>query len=182
MLRVGCFALALAACALASGTLPAQDAAKPDPTDRTERVGFPKLRRAAAGPGVTETLVERLLDCVAEARGLACILNIPFEQHASEPARLDMKEVLTALGSTRFRKLTDNPRVIFFVLGYGTRIAPEESDEQGSLHRAEHVLRELRERGELGNAVYAFGLGGLPSLTGQRRAGANYVEVWALVP
>lgn len=151
------------------------------PDDPLDRVGFSRLRRAATGPGVTLTLIERLLDCVAEARGIGCILNIPFVEHATEPARMDLKEVHAALVSTRFRKLTDNPRILFLVVGYGSRIAGDESPEVGSLHRAEFILRELREKAELGNAIYAFGLGQAPSLTGHRRASENYVEVWAIV-
>lgn len=183
MLRLGCAILLFSLSVAFPAGAQSEAAPRPAPvSDALDRVGFPKLRRAAPGPGISQTMIERLLDCIAEARGMACILNIPFEQHATEPARLDMKEVLTALSSTRFRKLTDNPRVLFLVLGYGSRIASEESSEQGSLHRAEFILREMREKAELGNAIYAFGLGELPSLTGHPRANPNYVEVWALVP
>ncbi len=113
---------------------------------------------------------------------MGCVFSIPFAPTAPEPPPKEAAILVSALATPRFKKLTEDPRVILVVIGYGGRIALDESPENGSLHRAESIVRDLREKCELGNAMYAFGLGKTASLTGATSRTENYVEVWAILP
>ncbi len=146
--------------------------ARKDVIDRIDRM-----------PNLTTEQKNKLYSSVDRARGMGCILLIPF---AGDKKTLDPKEaqILTnAIASPGIKKLTEDPTLVFVILGYADKKADPKVSEKTSIDRAESVLATMRDKAGVTNVMYGVGMGGADILNKDNKDSSNrLVEVWAVFP
>lgn len=132
-------------------------------------------------PNLSPEQKNKLFSSVDRARGMGCVLIIPF---ADGKKTLDPKEanILTsAIQSPGIKKLTEDPTLVFVILGYADKKGDAKVNERVSIERAESVLATMRDKASVTNVMYAVGMGGADVLN--KDGGNNrLVEVWAVFP
>lgn len=132
-------------------------------------------------PNLSAEQKNKLFSSVDRARGMGCVLIIPF---AEAKKTLDPKEatILTsAIQSPGIKRLTEDPTLVFVILGYADKKGDAKANERVSIERAESVLATMRDKANVTNVMYAVGMGGADVLN--KEGGNNrLVEVWAVFP
>lgn len=132
-------------------------------------------------PNLSTEQKNKLFSSVDRARGMGCVLIIPF---ADSKKTLDPKEasILTnAIQSPGIKRLTEDPTLVFVILGYADKKGDAKANERVSIERAESVLATMRDKANVTNVMYAVGMGGADVLN--KDGGNNrLVEVWAVFP
>ncbi len=144
--------------------------ARQDVIDRIDRM-----------PNLSPEQKNKLYSSVDRARGMGAVLIIPFSETKKT---LDPKEaqILTnAINSPSIKKLTEDPTLVFVILGYADKKGDAKANEKVSIERAESVLATMRDKANVTNVMYAVGMGGADVLN--KDGGNNrLVEVWAVFP
>ena len=90
--------------------------------------------------------------------------------------------LVNAIQSAGIKKLTEDPTLVFVILGYTDKKGDPKVNEKTSIDRAESVLATMRDKGGVANVMYAVGMGGAEVLNKQTTGNNRLVEVWAVFP
>jgi outer membrane protein OmpA-like peptidoglycan-associated protein len=119
---------------------------------------------------------------VDRARGMGKVITIPFTSGKiaigpGETAALSEKIKLPQL-----KKFSDDPTVVFVVLGYADKKGDQQKNLALSLERADSVVAALKQRCGVMNVVHSVGMGSSEIFDAQNLDKNRVVEVWAVLP
>lgn len=174
------------------GTMPVDDAPPPGgavakPNFDTARADNAKARqdvldRIDRMPNLTSAQKTKLTTSVDKARGMGCILIIPFNAGQATLAAREGDLLLKAIQSPTIQKLVEDPTLVLVVLGYADKKGDPRSNLQASVARAESVQNAMKDKGGILNVIYSVGMGGSDLFDPQIEAKNRRVEVWAVFP
>jgi len=90
--------------------------------------------------------------------------------------------LVNALQSPGIKKLTEDPTLVFVVLGYTDKKGDPKVNEKTSIDRAENVVALMRDKGNVANVMYPVGMGSAEILNKETAPSNRLVEVWAVFP
>ena len=140
------------------------------------------LRRIDLMPGVSAANKDKLYVSVDHARSMGRVLTIPFAKGDTIVRATEIERLRQQLGSPAIRQMTDDPTVVFVVLGYADPKGSDKVNAEISLDRARNVLDTLRDRCALQNVMHAVAMGGSTLFSAQQADKNRVAEVWAVVP
>lgn len=140
------------------------------------------LARVDLMPEVSQDNKDKLYAAVDRARGMGRIIAIPFDKGRLAIADADVEKLRRRAAAADIQKFTQDPTVVFVILGYADAKGDPKANYQLSLQRARSVLEALRDRCGFQNVMHAVGMGG-STLFSQKETDKNrVVEVWAVLP
>lgn len=140
------------------------------------------LARIDLMPKLTPEEKDKLYVLVDRARGMGKVITIPFTSGkmaigSAETAALGEKIKLPQL-----KKFSDDPTVVFVVLGYADKKGDQQKNLALSLERADSVVAALKQRCGVMNVVHSVGMGSSEIFDAQNLDKNRVVEVWAVLP
>ncbi len=140
------------------------------------------LARIDLMPKLTPEEKDKLYVLVDRARGMGKVITIPFTSGKmvigpTETAALGEKIKLPQL-----KKFSDDPTVVFVVLGYADKKGDQQKNLALSLERADSVVAALKQRCGVMNVVHSVGMGSSEIFDAQNLDKNRVVEVWAVLP
>ncbi|HEY8900060.1 MAG TPA: OmpA family protein [Chthoniobacterales bacterium] len=147
-----------------------------------QRVKEEVLKRIDLMPDLSADTKDKLYVQVDRARAMGKVITIPFPSgrkalNASEIAAIGEK-----LQLPQVRELTDDPTVIFVVLGFADKKGDPKQNQEISLARANAVLGVLQSRFQLMNVMHSVGMGSSEMFDAQNLDKNRVVELWAVLP
>jgi hypothetical protein len=166
-----------------TGSVESPEAIDMDPaTLENQRIKEEVLKRIDVMPALSASDKDRLYVQVERARAMGKVITIPFSTGAS---RVPM-EVITALGTSleqpQVQALSDDPTVVFVILGFADKMGDPAKNMEISTRRAESVLALLRDRFKVLNVMHAVGMGSSEMFDADDLDKNRVVEVWAVLP
>lgn len=140
------------------------------------------LGRIDLMPGVSPANKDKLYASVDHARAMGRVLTIPFEKGAATVRGADVDRLRAQVQNPEIKKLTDDPTVVFVVLGYADPKGSEKVNNDVSLARAKSVMETLRERCGFQNIMHSVAMGGSTLFGSQEIEKNRVVEIWAVLP
>lgn len=142
------------------------------------------LARVDLMPEVTQDNKDKLYAAVDRARGMGRMITLPFEKGRNTVADTDVEKLRRRTQAPDIKRFTDDPTVVFVILGYADQKGDPKVNYDLSLKRARSVLDALRDRCGFQNVMHAVAMGGSSLFgQGQKEADKNrVVEVWAVLP
>ncbi len=140
------------------------------------------LRRIDLMPGVSAANKDKLYASVDHARSMGRVLAIPFDKGETTVRPAEVERLRQQIASPAIRQMTDDPTVVFVVLGYADPKGSDKVNAEVSLNRARGVLDTLRDRCGLQNVMHAVGMGGSTMFSAQQADKNRVAEVWAVLP
>lgn len=132
-------------------------------------------------PNLSAEQKNKLFSSVDRARGMGCVLIIPFVEGKKTLEQKEAAILTSAIQSPGIKRLTEDPTLVFVILGYADKKGDAKANERVSIDRAESVLATMRDKANVTNVMYAVGMGGADVLN--KEGGNNrLVEVWAVFP
>jgi outer membrane protein OmpA-like peptidoglycan-associated protein len=154
-----------------------------DPKElENQRVKEEVLKRIDLMPDLTPENKDKLYVQVERARAMGKVITIPFP---SGRVKLDSTAEIAVGEKLQFdqiRKLTDDPTVVFVVLGFADKKGDPKQNQEISLARANAVLGVLQDRFKLMNVMHSVGMGSSEMFDAQNFDKNRVVEVWAVLP
>lgn len=154
-----------------------------DPKElENQRVKEEVLKRIDLMPDLTPENKDKLYVQVERARAMGKVITIPFP---SGRIKLDSAAAAAIGGKLQLdqiRKLTDDPTVVFVVLGFADKKGDPKQNQEISLARANAVLDVLQSRFKLMNVMHSVGMGSSEMFDAQNFDKNRVVEVWAVLP
>ena len=119
---------------------------------------------------------------VERARGFTKLAIIPFPSGKTRPEQFQIDHLLSYLEKPEYRKLFEDPTVVFVVAGYADKQGNESQNLEISKQRAQVVAKILENEAKIVNTIRAVGLGG-QEIFGHGTPDKNrVVEVWLAAP
>lgn len=146
------------------------------------RVKGEVLKRIDLMPGVSPANKDKLYASVDHARAMGRVLAIPFEKGAATVRGADVDRLKVQVQNPQIKKLTDDPTVVFVVLGYADPKGSEKINSDVSLARAKSVMDTLREKCGFQNIMHSVAMGGSTLFGSQEIEKNRVVEIWAVLP
>jgi outer membrane protein OmpA-like peptidoglycan-associated protein len=140
------------------------------------------IKRIDQMPNLTQDQKNRLYSSVDRARGMGCVLIVPFGDGRKTLAPSEGQILVNALQSPGIKKLTEDPTLVFVVLGYTDKKGDPKANEKTSIDRAENVVALMRDKGNVANVMYPVGMGSAEILNKEMASSNRLVEVWAVFP
>lgn len=140
------------------------------------------LARVDLIPNLKTSERDSLYQQVDQAREMIKVITIPFavaQRTLSAPA---IEKLCEAAGAPQLRELTQDPTVVFVVLGFSDTQGSPEANLKLSTERAETVVDSLRENCRIMNLMQPVGMGSSEFFGGGDRAKNRVTEVWAVLP
>ena len=150
--------------------------------NENERARQDVIKRIDQMPNLTQEQKNRLYSSVDRARGMGAILIVPFAEGRKTLAQAEGQILVNAIQSAGIKKLTEDPTLVFVILGYTDKKGDPKTNEKTSIDRAESVLATMRDKGGVANVMYAVGMGGAEVLNKETVGNNRLVEVWAVFP
>ncbi len=150
--------------------------------NENERARQDVIKRIDQMPNLTQEQKNRLYSSVDRARGMGAILIVPFADGRKTLAQAEGQILVNAIQSAGIKKLTEDPTLVFVILGYTDKKGDPKTNEKTSIDRAESVLATMRDKGGVANVMYAVGMGGAEVLNKETVGNNRLVEVWAVFP
>ena len=150
--------------------------------NENERARQDVIKRIDQMPNLNQDQKNRLYSSVDRARGMGAILIVPFAEGRKTLAQSEGQILVNAMQSQGIKKLTEDPTLVFVVLGYTDKKGDPKANEKTSIDRAESVLATLRDKAGVANVMYAVGMGGAEVLNKETVSNNRLVEVWAVFP
>lgn len=140
------------------------------------------LKRIDLMPDLTPEEKDKLYVQVDRARAMGKIVTIPFPSGrvALDPASAEALGGKLAL--PEIRKFSDDPTVVFVVLGFADKKGDPKQNQEISLQRANAVLAVLRDRYKFMNVMHAVGMGSSEMFDAKNLDKNRVVELWAVLP
>lgn len=165
---------------------PASDEIDPINLDITNadnaRVKGEVLKRIDLMPGVSPANKDKLYASVDHARAMGRVLAIPFEKGAATVRGADIERLKAQVQNPQIKKLTDDPTVVFVVLGYADPKGSDKINSDVSLARARSVMETLRDKCGFQNIMHSVAMGGSTLFGAQEIEKNRVVEIWAVLP
>lgn len=146
------------------------------------RVKDEVLKRIDLMPGVSSANKDKLYASVDHARQMGRVLTIPFEKGAAAVRAPDVERLKTQVQNPEIKKLTEDPTVVFVVLGYADPKGSEKTNADMSLARARSVMETLRDKCGFQNIMHSVAMGGSTLFGSQELEKNRVVEIWAVLP
>ena len=150
--------------------------------NENERARQDVIKRIDQMPNLNQDQKNRLYSSVDRARGMGAILIVPFAEGRKTLAQSEAQILVNAMQSQGIKKLTEDPTLVFVVLGYTDKKGDPKANEKTSIDRAESVLATMRDKAGVANVMYAVGMGGAEVLNKETVSNNRLVEVWAVFP
>ena len=150
--------------------------------NENERARQDVIKRIDQMPNLNQDQKNRLYSSVDRARGMGAILIVPFAEGRKTLAQSEGQILVNAMQSQGIKKLTEDPTLVFVVLGYTDKKGDPKANEKTSIDRAESVLATMRDKAGVANVMYAVGMGGAEVLNKETVSNNRLVEVWAVFP
>ena len=140
------------------------------------------LKRIDVMPNLKDDEKDKLYVQVERARGMGKVITIPFASGARALQPQDLAAISKAIHLPQIEKFSQDPTVVFVVLGYADTKGDPKMTLEISTTRAESVVKTLKERAGIMNVVHAVGMGGSEIFDSAHREKNRVVEVWAILP
>jgi outer membrane protein OmpA-like peptidoglycan-associated protein len=140
------------------------------------------IKRIDQMPNLTQDQKNKLYSSVDKASGMGCVLIVPFGEGRKTLSQSEGQILVNALQAPSLRKLTEEPTLVFVILGYTEKKGDPKANMKISIDRAENVLALMREKGGVANVMYAVGMGSAEILNKETASSNRLVEVWAVFP
>ncbi len=140
------------------------------------------LKRIDLMPDLTPEDKDKLYVQVERARAMGKIITIPFPSGRIKLDSAAANAIGDKLRLDQIRQLTDDPTVVFVVLGFADKKGDPKQNQEISLARANAVLGVLESRFKLMNVMHAVGMGSSEMFDAQNFDKNRVVEVWAVLP
>lgn len=140
------------------------------------------LKRIDVMPNLGDEEKDKLYVQVERARAMGQVITIPFasgEKSVSSPVAAGLAK---AIALPQIQKFSEDPTVVFVVLGYADKKGDPKANLAISLQRAEAVVKVLKEKAGVMNVVHAVGMGGSELFDAAALDKNRVVEVWAVLP
>lgn len=151
-------------------------------TLENKRIREEVLARIDVMPNLSESDKDRLYVQVERARGMGRVITIPFPSGATRIPAGSLPELGASLEQPQVKTLTDDPTVVFVVLGFADRTGDPARNLDISRQRAESALAAIRERFGILNVMHAVGMGSSEMFDADDLDKNRVVEVWAVLP
>jgi outer membrane protein OmpA-like peptidoglycan-associated protein len=154
-----------------------------DPKEiENQRVKEEVLKRIDLMPDLTPQDKDKLYVQVDRARAMGKVITIPFPSGRIKLDSASADALGEKLGLEQVHKLTDDPTVVFVVLGFADKKGDPKQNQEISLARANAVMEVLENRFHLLNVMHAVGMGSSEMFDAQNFDKNRVVEVWAVLP
>ena len=140
------------------------------------------LARVDLMPEVSQDNKDKLYAAVDRARGMGRVMTLPFDKGRVVVNKADVEKLQRRAATPDVKKFTDDPTVVFVVLGYADQKGDAKENYQLSLRRARSVLDALRDSCGFQNVMHAVGMGGSTMFSAQQVEKNRVAEVWAVLP
>ena len=140
------------------------------------------LKRIDLMPGLKDDEKDKLYVQVDRARAMGKVITIPFPSGRMALDSASLAAVNGKLALPQIRKLTDDPTVVFVVLGFADKKGDPKQNQEISLARANAVLDALQNRFKLMNVMHAVGMGSSEMFDAKSLDKNRVVELWAVLP
>ncbi len=165
------------------GSVEAQEEVNMDPANlENQRVKEEVLKRIDVMPSLSSADKDRLYVQVERARSMGKVITIPFPTGAARMPVAAMSELGESLEQPQVRALTDDPTVVFVVLGYADKQGNPDKNIEISSRRADSVLGAIRDQFKILNVMHAVGMGSSEMFDTENLDKNRVVEVWAVLP
>lgn len=140
------------------------------------------LTRIDAMPKLTPEEKDKLYVQVERARGMGKVITIPFASGRSTIEAKDIASLRQTVALPQVRELSDDPTVVFIILGFADKKGNPATNQAISLERAESVASALKNHCGILNVVHAVGMGSSEIFDASNLDKNRVVEVWAVLP
>lgn len=140
------------------------------------------IKRIDQMPNLSPDQKNKLYSSVDRARGMGAVLIVPYGDGRKTLSPNEGQILVNALQSPGIKKLTEDPTLVFVVLGYTDKKGDSKAQEKISIDRAENVVALMREKGGVSNVMYPVGMGSAEILNKENVPSNRLVEVWAVFP
>lgn len=140
------------------------------------------LARIDVMPKLTPEEKDKLYVLVDRARGMGKIITIPFPSSKIAIGNPEIASLKEKMELQQIKKFSEDPTVVFVVLGYADKKGDAKKNIAISLNRADSVVAALKDRLGVMNVVHAVGMGSSEMFDAQNLEKNRVVEVWAVLP
>jgi outer membrane protein OmpA-like peptidoglycan-associated protein len=140
------------------------------------------LARIDVMPRLSPEEKDKLYVQVERARGMGRIVTIPFATGKTTVGSTEISALQEKLKLPQIQKFSDDPTVVFVVLGFADSKGDPQKNIAISLQRADNVVKALKERAAVMNVVHAVGMGSSDMFDSKNLDKNRVVEVWAVLP
>jgi outer membrane protein OmpA-like peptidoglycan-associated protein len=140
------------------------------------------LARIDLMPRLNPEEKDKLYVQVERARGMGKIITIPFAAGKISVGPGELAALEEKLSLPQIQKFTEDPTVVFVLLGFADKKGDEKKNLTISLQRADAVAKTLKDRCAIMNVIHAVGMGSSDIFDAQDFAKNRVVEVWAVLP
>lgn len=140
------------------------------------------LARIDVMPKLTPEEKDKLYVLVDRARGMGKIITIPFSSGKISIGTAEAASLQEKIALPQIKKFSEDPTVVFVVLGYADTKGDPKKNVAISRDRAESVVKTLKDRLGVMNVVHAVGMGGSEMFDAKNLDKNRVVEVWAVLP
>lgn len=140
------------------------------------------LSRIDLMPKLTPEEKDKLYVLVDRARGMGKVVTIPFPSGKIVIGAKEVSELQKTIQLPQLKKFSDDPTVVFVVLGYADKKGDQQKNLELSLERADSVVAALKQKCGVMNVVHSVGMGSSEIFDAQNLDKNRVVEVWAVLP
>ncbi len=140
------------------------------------------LSRIDLMPKLTPEEKDKLYVQVDRARGMGRIVTIPFSSGKTSVAPAEIAALQQAVKLPQLQQFSDDPTVVFVVLGFADRKGDPDTNRRISLERADSVVAALKDRCGIMNLCHSVGMGSSEMFDARNLDKNRVVEVWAVLP
>lgn len=140
------------------------------------------LSRIDAMPNLTPEEKDRLYVQVERARGMGKVMIVPFASGQTSVSSANTASLQEKIQAPQIQKFTEDPTVVFVVLGFADKKGDEKKNLAISLQRAENLAKTLKDRCGIVNIVHAVGMGGSEIFDAQNLDKNRVGEIWVVLP
>ncbi len=140
------------------------------------------LARIDVMPKLTPEEKDKLYVLVDRARGMGKIITIPFSSGKIAIGNAEAASLQEKISLPQIKKFSEDPTVVFVVLGYADKKGDPKKNVGISRDRAESVVKTLKDRLGVMNVVHAVGMGSSEMFDARNLDKNRVVEVWAVLP
>ncbi|CAN5605340.1 hypothetical protein BH09VER1_BH09VER1_21100 [soil metagenome] len=139
------------------------------------------LKRIDVMPKLTAEEKDKLYVQVERARGMGKIVTIPFSSGKVSVGGPEIASLKEKIKLPQIQKFSEDPTVVFVVLGFADKKGDPGKNVAISLQRAESVEKALKDSGVV-NIIHSVGMGSSEMFSDVNMDKNRVVEVWAVLP
>lgn len=140
------------------------------------------LDRIDVMPKLSDEEKDKLYVQVERARGMGKVITIPFPSGRRTISQSEVTSLASKLTLPQIQKFTEDPTVVFVILGFADKKGDPEQNLAISRERAQSVENMLKERCGVMNVVHSVGMGSSEMFDAENLDKNRVVEVWAVLP